>query len=152
MQLSIVQLRRSPWHLFLFRSSGNHSQRNLQHLSKHSWSRQGLKHKMARHGQQKKCLYHCIFLQKLSQRRTKVAEETKEPSVAYGEGSDCIGSKASHLLTFPHGNTASKKLYTEDRRVYRYRAQKKKAWWRRWNTVQKRSCGVLDLDGHQIRN
>lgn len=34
----------------------------------------------------------------LSPRQAKVAEETKKPSVAYGEGSDWIDSKASPLL------------------------------------------------------
>lgn len=31
-------------------------------LYKHPWSRQGLKHKMARHEHQKNCLLHCICL------------------------------------------------------------------------------------------
>lgn len=58
--------------------------------------------------------------------QAKEAGEIKEPFITQGEGSECIISKFSPLLAFPHGNAASDRLYTEDCRTYKYRAQKRR--------------------------
>lgn len=83
--------------------------------------------------------------------QTKVAGETKEPFVTHGEGSDCIMSKFPPLLTFPHGNGASNKLYTEDCRIYKYRAQKRRLD-KEGETVKKSFFDTFNLAGHQLRN
>lgn len=110
MQLSTIQLRG----LLGISSSSGHlaivPRGTCNMPSKHSWSRQSLKHKMAGHVHQKKSLYHCIFPQRLSPRQTKVAEETKEPSVAYEEGCDYIDSKTSLLSS--HMKTLLSRSFT----------------------------------------
>lgn len=83
--------------------------------------------------------------------QAKEAEEIKQPFITQGERSDCIISKFSPLLAFPYGNAASDKLYTEDCRNYKYRAQKRRLD-EECETVQKSFFGTFDLAGHHLGN
>lgn len=126
-----------PLHLLGIFSSSCHLaiilSRTCSRPSKHSWSSQSLK---------KSFLYLCIFPQKLLLSQTKVAGETKESMHEF---------KSFTSPNLPKWNCCFQtSLYW--RLLCLWLLGFKKGPWREWNTVQEWSFGVLDLDGHQIRN
>lgn len=82
---------------------------------------------MARRGHQKKMLIP-LYLSPKALSKPDQSSWGNKGALGLHMGKEMIASFKSFapLLTFPHGNAASKQLYTEDCRVYGYRAQKRR--------------------------